>query len=92
LDAYWKVVDPTIKDRQGHDVGTQYRTGIYYVDETDLDIILKSKDAEQEKYEDPIVTEILPLSNFYNAEQYHQKYLDKNPTGYCHIPRELLKK
>jgi peptide-methionine (S)-S-oxide reductase len=92
LDAYWKVVDPTIKDRQGHDVGIQYRTGIYYVDETDLDIILKSKDAEQEKYEDPIVTEILPLSNFYNAEQYHQKYLDKNPTGYCHIPRELLKK
>ncbi|MFU0823724.1 peptide-methionine (S)-S-oxide reductase MsrA [Clostridium sp.] len=92
LDAYWKVVDPTIKDRQGHDIGTQYRTGIYYLDEDDLKIILKSKDMEQEKYDSPIVTEIEHLKNFYDAEEYHQKYLDKNPNGYCHIPRELLKR
>lgn len=92
LEAYWKVVDPTIKDRQGHDVGTQYRTGVYYIDENDLKVILKSKEEEQKKYEAPIVTEFLPLENFYDAEEYHQKYLDKNPNGYCHIPRELLKK
>lgn len=92
LEAYWKVVDPTIKDRQGHDVGNQYRTGVYYIDKGDLEVILKSKEAEQKKYESPIVTEFLPLKNFYDAEEYHQKYLDKNPNGYCHIPRELLKK
>lgn len=92
IDAYWKVVDPTIKDRQGHDIGTQYRTGIYYLDKEDLQTIEASKAAEQKKYEAPIVTEILPLKNFYDAEQYHQKYLDKNPNGYCHIPRKLLKK
>ncbi|KHD34980.1 methionine sulfoxide reductase A [Clostridium acetobutylicum] len=92
IEAYWKVVDPTLKNRQGHDEGTQYRTGIYYVDEEDLKVILESKDKEQEKYDAPIVTEILPLKNFYDAEEYHQKYLDKNPNGYCHIPKELLKK
>ncbi|QGU95077.1 peptide-methionine (S)-S-oxide reductase MsrA [Clostridium bovifaecis] len=92
LDAYWKVVDPTIKDRQGHDIGAQYRTGVYYLDEEDLKIVLESKEREQEKYTESIVTEIEPLKNFYDAEEYHQKYLDKNPNGYCHIPRELLKK
>ncbi|AYD40221.1 peptide-methionine (S)-S-oxide reductase [Clostridium fermenticellae] len=92
LKAYWRVVDPTIKNRQGHDIGTQYRTGVYYIDKCDLDIILKSKEEEQKKYKETIVTEILPLKNFYSAEQYHQKYLEKNPNGYCHIPKELLKK
>jgi peptide-methionine (S)-S-oxide reductase len=92
LDAYWKVVDPTILNRQGHDVGTQYRTGIYYLDEEALNTILVSKDAEQKKYKDSIVTEIVPLKNFFDAEEYHQKYLDKNPNGYCHISKELLKK
>ncbi|MDP4145656.1 MAG: peptide-methionine (S)-S-oxide reductase MsrA [Bacillota bacterium] len=92
LRAYWKVVDPTILNRQGHDIGTQYRTGIYYKDESDLPCILKSREEEQQKYDKPIVTEIDFLKNFYNAEEYHQKYLEKNPTGYCHIPRELLKR
>ncbi len=92
LSAYWKVVDPTITDRQGHDVGNQYRTGIYYVDDKDLEVILESKEEEQKNYKDNIVTEIAPLKNFYDAEVYHQKYLDKNPNGYCHIPRDLLKK
>jgi peptide-methionine (S)-S-oxide reductase len=90
LNAYWKVVDPTIKDRQGHDVGNQYRTGIYYFDEADIETIEKSKEEEQKKYDQSIVTEVEPLRNFYDAEEYHQDYLDKNPTGYCHIPRELL--
>lgn len=92
LKAYWKVVDPTILNRQGHDEGTQYRTGIYYKDSEDLSIIIKSRDNEQKNYEEPIVTEIDKLKNFYDAEEYHQKYLDKNPNGYCHIPKELLKK
>jgi peptide-methionine (S)-S-oxide reductase len=90
LESYWKVVDPTILNRQGHDIGTQYRTGIYYFDEADLEEILKSKDEEQKKYDKEIVTEIEPVKNFFDAEEYHQKYLDKNPKGYCHIPRELL--
>lgn len=90
LDAFWKVVDPTIIDRQGHDIGNQYRTGIYYLDKNDLTIILKSKDNEQKKYNSEIVTEVEILKSFFNAEEYHQDYLDKNPGGYCHIPKELL--
>jgi len=57
----------------------------YYLDEDDLDIILKSKEEEQKKYEKRIVTEVKPLVNYYKAEEYHQKYLKKNPNGYCHI-------
>ena len=91
LQALWKIIDPTIKDRQGHDIGNQYRTGIYYSSEEDLAIINASKNSEQQNYQSKIVTEIAPLLNFYDAEEYHQKYLDKNPNGYCHIPRSLLK-
>lgn len=92
LRNYWKIINPTLKDRQGNDIGTQYRTGIYYIDSDDADIIIKSRDEEQKKYDKQIVTEIEPLKNFYDAEEYHQKYLEKNPNGYCHIPRELFKK
>lgn len=92
LEAYWKVVDPTIMNRQGGDKGTQYRTGIYYIDNSDKKVIESSKEIEQKKYKSPIVTEIVPLKNFYDAEEYHQKYLEKHPDGYCHIPKELFKK
>ncbi|MCD5414450.1 MAG: peptide-methionine (S)-S-oxide reductase MsrA [Clostridiales bacterium] len=85
LELYWKIVDPTVIDRQGPDVGSHYRTGIYYYDEVDYSVITSSKDAEQSKYELPIVTEIMPLKVFWDAEEYHQDYLDKNPSGYCHI-------
>ncbi|NLL30654.1 MAG: peptide-methionine (S)-S-oxide reductase MsrA [Clostridiales bacterium] len=85
LEEYWSIIDPTVLNRQGNDVGSQYRTGIYYLDEDDLDIILKSKEEEQKKYEKRIVTEVKPLVNYYKAEEYHQKYLKKNPNGYCHI-------
>jgi peptide-methionine (S)-S-oxide reductase len=85
LERYWLVVDPTIKDRQGHDTGSQYRTGIYYEDESDEPVIRKSVGEEQKKYDQPIVTEVEPLKYFYPAEEYHQKYLKKNPGGYCHI-------
>ena len=85
LKKFWAVIDPTVLNRQGPDEGTQYRTGIYYIDEEDLPIIKASLEEEQKKYEDPIVTEVEPLKCFYDAEEYHQKYLKKNPGGYCHI-------
>lgn len=86
LMHFWKVIDPTLVNRQGGDIGSQYRTGIYYMDEADVPIIKESVAKEQNKYEKPIVTEVLPLTSYYVAEDYHQKYLDKNPGGYCHIP------
>ncbi|MDD3224866.1 MAG: peptide-methionine (S)-S-oxide reductase MsrA [Clostridium sp.] len=92
LEAYWKVVDPTIMNRQGGDKRTQYRTGIYYIEHSDKEVIESSKEMEQKKYKATIVTEIAPLKNFYDAEEYHQKYLEKHPDGYCHIPKELFKK
>ncbi len=85
LDKFWSVIDPTILNRQGNDVGSQYRTGIYYLDDEDLEIIKDSLNREQAKYEKPIVTEVEPLTCFYDAEEYHQRYLKKNPNGYCHI-------
>ena len=85
LDMFYMIIDPTILDRQGHDVGHQYRTGIYYVDDNDLDIINESIKQLSKRYEDPIVVEVLRLENFTDAEEYHQDYLIKNPTGYCHV-------
>lgn len=85
LYKYWKIINPTIENRQGADIGHQYRTGIYYIDEEDLPIILKTLEEERGKYDKPIVTEIEPLKCFYDAEEYHQDYLKKNPGGYCHI-------
>lgn len=85
LNKFWGIIDPTVLNRQGADVGSQYRSDIYYSDKNDLDIILKIKKEIQSKYEKVIVTEIQPLSCFYDAEDYHQKYLQKNPGGYCHI-------
>ncbi|MDR1795304.1 MAG: peptide-methionine (S)-S-oxide reductase MsrA [Erysipelotrichaceae bacterium] len=85
VTLFFEAIDPTTLNRQAHDIGTQYRSGVYYVDEADEPIIAAVRDKVQKQYEDDVVTEILPLSNFYSAEEYHQKYLDKNPTGYCHI-------
>lgn len=92
LDLYFDVIDPTSLNRQGGDVGRQYRTGIYYIDEEDESIIRKSLDKLQERYLQPIVVESLPLTNFYSAEEYHQDYLRKNPGGYCHIGRDKIVK
>ena len=85
LKLFYEAIDPTSLNRQGGDVGTQYRTGVYYLDEADKDIILGSITLLQENYRAPVVVEVMPLDNFYPAEEYHQKYLDKNPGGYCHI-------
>lgn len=85
LDKFWEIIDPTTLNRQGNDIGSQYRSGIYYRDESDLDIIIRSKNRIQEKYDKVIVTEIKSIEKYYKAEEYHQKYLKKNPGGYCHI-------
>ena len=90
LKYYFMVIDPTAVNRQGHDIGIQYRTGIYYTDEAMLPVIRKVYDEEAAKYGKPLATEVLPLQNFFSAEEYHQKYLDKNPGGYCHIAPEYF--
>lgn len=85
LDAFFKVVDPTTLNRQGNDRGTQYRSGIYYLDKSDIPLIRASIDRQKELYKKPIYTEVKPLLGFSKAEEYHQDYLTKNPNGYCHI-------
>jgi len=85
LNLFYSVIDPTSVNKQGNDKGVQYRTGIYYTDDADLPIIEKSIHDLQTKYDKPIAIEVKPLANYYVAEPYHQKYLDKNPGGYCHI-------
>ena len=90
LQMFFKAIDPTSLNKQGHDEGTRYRTGIYYTNNDDVCIIEKALNDEQKKYEQPLVVENLPLKNFYTAEEYHQDYLDKNPNGYCHLPLSLF--
>ncbi len=92
LFAYFYVIDPTLQNRQGNDVGSQYQAGIYYADEQSQGAIERIAAIQRERYQ-PFAVEIAPLVCFYPAEAYHQNYLDKNPGGYCHIPKgeqELL--
>ena len=79
LRLYFDVIDPLSKNRQGHDVGSQYRTGIYYTDPADAEIASAALGELQKKYRQPLAVEALPLENYYPAEDYHQQYLDKNP-------------
>lgn len=85
LDRFYEVIDPTSLNRQGGDVGEQYRTGIYYTDPADELIVKGSLILLSESLPQPVMVEAKPLENFYTAEEYHQKYLEKNPAGYCHI-------
>jgi peptide methionine sulfoxide reductase msrA/msrB len=87
---YFKAIDPTSLNKQGHDEGTRYRTGIYYIDKQDIEVINKIFNEEQQKHSEPLVVEREPLKCFFKAEEYHQDYLDKNPDGYCHLPLELF--
>ena len=89
LGAYFYVIDPTTSNRQGHDLGTQYQTGIYYVDEDSRKIVEEVVAIEKARYS-KFCVEVQELVNFYPAEEYHQRYLDKNPDGYCHIPRAAI--
>ena len=90
LKYYFMVIDPLSVNRQGHDEGIQYRTGIYYTDETLLPEIRAVWQAEEEKAGAKLAVELEPLRNFFSAEEYNQKYLDKNPGGYCHIPNQYF--
>ena len=90
LQYYFMVIDPLSVNRQGHDRGIQYRTGIYYTDKAQLPEIEAVYRAEEEKAGAKLAVELQPLRNFFPAEEYHQKYLDKNPGGYCHIPSGYL--
>ena len=85
LELYYGSINPLSLNRQGGDVGRQYRTGIYYTDANDLPVIEQSLARLQKRYDRRIAIEVKPLSNYFPAEEYHQKYLDKNPGGYCHI-------
>ena len=96
LKHLFSIIDPTVLNRQGNDVGTQYRTGIYYEDESDAQVIRDFIQKEQANYEQMIVVEVKKQTTFYDAEEFHQDYLTKNPMGYCHvnlyrIPKEDLK-
>lgn len=90
VKLYFASIDPTSYNKQGNDRGSQYRTGVYYTDPADRAVIKKVFDAEARKHSVPLEVELLPLKNFYRAEEYHQDYLDKNPGGYCHLPSSLF--
>ena len=90
LGYFFMVIDPLSVNKQGGDIGIQYRTGIYYTDASQLPEIEACYKAEEEKVGAKLAVELMPLKNFFPAEEYHQKYLDKNPGGYCHIPRNFF--
>lgn len=86
LEVFWRIHNPTTLNRQGNDIGTQYRSGIYYSSEEQRQIAYKSREAVEESHlwEGKVTTEILPLSHYYEAEDYHQNYYNNNPEqGYC---------
>ena len=86
LLAYFYVIDPTVQNRQGNDRGSQYQTGVYFTNESARETVKRIAEIERGRSEKFFV-EIGPLKNYYPAEEYHQNYLEKNPNGYCHIPR-----
>ena len=77
LEIFWDIHDPTQPNRQGLDIGTQYRSIIFYHNETQKKLAVESKQKQQQKTDKKIVTEITPIKEFYPAEEYHQKYLEK---------------
>ncbi|MFV0440334.1 MAG: peptide-methionine (S)-S-oxide reductase MsrA [Lachnospirales bacterium] len=91
LESYFETINPTTINRQGLDRGTQYRSGIYYTNESDLAIIKGFIDDKQKDYAKEIVVEVLPLNCYYIAHEEHQKYLEKNKNGYCHVNLDILR-
>jgi peptide methionine sulfoxide reductase msrA/msrB len=84
LYAFYSVIDPTIANKQGNDIGSQYQTGVYYTDLESKAVVEKIVEVQRKRYI-KFKVENKPLENFYPAEAYHQRYLEKNPGGYCHI-------
>jgi|SRR5690554_3271284 len=91
LEHFFRMIDPFALNKQGNDIGIQYRSGIYYENLEDKLVIDKFLKTEQSKYKKPFAVEVKPLKNYYLAENYHQDYLIKNPTGYCHINLNIIK-
>lgn len=92
LEHMFRFIDPTSVNKQGGDIGLQYRTGIYYTDASDLTLINEFIIEKQKSYAKRIAVEIEEEKGYYLAEQYHQEYLRKNPSGYCHVNLNLIKK
>ena len=91
LNLYFLTIDPTSINKQGNDIGDQYRTGIYYTSSKQLPLINARIAEEAKKHSQRVVVEVTPLKKYYKAEDYHQDYLETNPGGYCHINPELFK-
>jgi methionine-S-sulfoxide reductase len=88
LDFFFRLHDPTTANRQGNDIGTQYRSAIFYHDDAQRDAAERAIQRAQPKWPRPIMTEVVPFTNFYEAEDYHQDYLQRKPNGYtCHYLR-----
>jgi methionine-S-sulfoxide reductase len=88
LDFFFRLHDPTTANRQGNDIGTQYRSAIFYHDDAQREAAERAIQRAQPKWPRPIVTEVVPFTNFYEAEDYHQDYLQRKPNGYtCHYLR-----
>ena len=91
IRMFFAAIDPLSLNKQGEDEGTRYRTGVYYLSEEQKAVIEPVFAEEQQKYTEPMQVELLPLKNFYPADEYHQDYLNKHPDGYCHLPLELFR-
>jgi peptide-methionine (S)-S-oxide reductase len=85
LEVFWSNHDPTTKNRQGPDVGTQYRSAIFFHSPEQEAEAKASRDAAQSRFKRPIVTEIVPAAPFWRAEEYHQQYLEKRGLAHCHL-------
>jgi methionine-S-sulfoxide reductase len=92
LRLFFEAINPTTLNRQGNDIGKQYRSGIYFVDSEDLSVVREEIEYLNRKISGQSVIEIEPLSKYYIAEEYHQDYLDKHPGGYCHIGPDLFRR
>ncbi len=90
VSMFFKAIDPLSMYKQGEDIGTRYRTGIYYTDEEDKAAIIEVYVSVEKEYGSRLAVEVQPLKNFYTAEEMHQDYLEKNPEGYCHLPESLF--
>ena len=90
-ELYFTIINPLSLNKQGGDIGTRYRTGVYYQEEADKAEVLPVFEAEAQRLGAPLVVELEPLRNFYLAEERHQDYLDKHPDGYCHVPLKTFR-
>lgn len=92
IDHYFRIIDPTSLNKQGNDVGRQYRTGVYSKDKEVIKSAKELIEAKKDLYQKPLVVEVQELNNYVTAEDYHQDYLEKNPGGYCHVDLTLADK